>query len=95
MQPYKQNISHDGYSQTSRRSNLTDGSPACSKKSSRSTLLLLLRVARGQKKVKVLVLIDVWMSVTIAEVRYLYPRLDYESWSNKTDVKLGKENKVS
>ena len=30
------------------------------------------------------------MSVTIAEVQYLYPRLDYESWSNKTSYKLGK-----
>jgi hypothetical protein len=50
------------------------------KNSPRSTLLLLLRVAQGQKKVKVLVLIDVWMSITIAGVQYLYPRLDYESW---------------
>jgi hypothetical protein len=33
----------------------------------------------GPKKVKVLVLIDVLMSITIAEVHYLYPRLDYES----------------
>ena len=35
------------------------------------------------------------MSITIARVQYLYPRLDYESWSNKTDLKLGKENKAS
>jgi hypothetical protein len=35
--------------------------------------------------VKVLVLIDVWMSITIAGVQYLYLRLNYESWSNKTD----------
>ena len=41
----------------------------------------------GAKKVKVLVLIDVWMSTIIAGVQYLYPRLDYESWSNKTGYK--------
>ena len=49
----------------------------------------------GLKKVKVLVLIDVWMSITIARVRYLYPRLDYESWSNKTGHKTWKTNKAS
>ena len=41
----------------------------------------------GPKKLKVLVLIDVWMSITKAEVQYLNPRLDYESWSNKTSYK--------
>jgi hypothetical protein len=30
------------------------------------------------------------MSITIAEVQYLYPRLNYESWSNKTDYKIWK-----
>ena len=36
------------------------------------------------------------MSITIAGVQNLYPRIDYESWSNKTDYKkLGKENKTS
>jgi hypothetical protein len=35
------------------------------------------------------------MSITIARFQYLYPRLDFESWSSKTDLKLGKENKVS
>jgi hypothetical protein len=33
------------------------------------------------------------MFVTIAEVQYLYPRLDYESWLNKTGYKLEKENR--
>jgi hypothetical protein len=36
-------------------------------------------------KSKGTVLIDVMMFITIAEVQYLYPRLDYESWTNKTD----------
>ena len=27
------------------------------------------------------------MSITTAGVQYLYPRLDYESWSNKTNHK--------
>ena len=27
------------------------------------------------------------MSITIARVQYLYPRLDYESWSNETGYK--------
>jgi hypothetical protein len=35
------------------------------------------------------------MSITIAEIQYLYPRLDFESGLNKTDLKLQKENKVS
>jgi hypothetical protein len=35
------------------------------------------------------------MSVTKARVQYLYPRLDYEFWSNKIDFNLGKENKAS
>jgi hypothetical protein len=30
------------------------------------------------------------MSIAIAEVQYLYPRLDYESWSNKTGYKTQK-----
>ena len=79
MQPYKQGISRDGYSQTSQRSDLTDGSPACPKNSPRSTLLLLLGDGTGPKKVNVLVLIDVWMFTTIAGIQYLYRRLDYES----------------
>ena len=33
------------------------------------------------------------MYVTIAGVQYLYPRLDYESWSNKMDVNLEKKTK--
>ena len=65
-------------------------SSACTKNSSKSTLLPLLRGGLSQK-VKVLVLVDRWeMSITIAEVQYLYPRLDYESWSNKTDHKTWK-----
>jgi hypothetical protein len=67
-------------------------SPACPKNSSRSTLLLLW--GGRSRKVKVLDLFDLFeMSITIAGVRYLYPRLDYESWSNKTSYKLGKEDK--
>jgi hypothetical protein len=90
MQPYKQSISRDEYSRTSRRSDLTNGGLACSKNSLRSTLLLLLRVVRGRKRVKVLVLIDVWMSITIAGVQYLYLGLDYEFWSNKIGFKTWK-----
>jgi hypothetical protein len=41
-------------------------------------------------KSKGTVLIDVMMFITIAGVRYLYLRLDYESWSNKTDHKTWK-----
>ena len=33
------------------------------------------------------------MSVTIAGVQYLYLRLDYESWPNKTGYKTWKRNK--
>jgi hypothetical protein len=36
-------------------------------------------------------LIDVMMIITIAEVWYLYPRLDYKSWSNKTGYKTIKK----
>jgi hypothetical protein len=48
----------------------------------------------GAEKVKVLDLFDrCEMFITIAGVQYLYLRLDYESWSNKTGYKLGKEDK--
>jgi hypothetical protein len=48
----------------------------------------------GAKKVKILDLFDRYeKSITIAGVQYLYPRLDYESWLNKTSYKLGKEDK--
>jgi hypothetical protein len=68
---------------------------ACPKNSSKSTLLLLLRSGQS-RKVKVLDLVDrCEMSITIAGVQYLYLRLDYESWSNKTGYKLGKEKKTS
>jgi hypothetical protein len=61
-------------------------SPACPKN---------LRGGRS-RKVKVLDLVDrCEMSITIAGVQYLYLRLDYESWSNKTGYKLGKEKKTS
>ena len=41
-------------------------------------------------------LIDQWdMSITIAEVQYLYLRLDYESWSNKTGYKIRKRRQAS
>ena len=43
----------------------------------------------------VLILIDLWMSITIAEVQYLYPRLNYESWRTRPVSKLGKENEIS
>jgi hypothetical protein len=33
------------------------------------------------------------MFITMVGVQYLYPRPDYESWSNKTSYKLGKEDK--
>jgi len=33
------------------------------------------------------------MSITIAGVQYLYPRLDYESWLNKIDHKTLEKNK--
>jgi hypothetical protein len=60
----------------------------------KSTILLLLRGGRSQK-VKVLDLFDrCEISITIAEVQYLYPMLDYESWLNKTGYKLGKEKKT-
>ena len=48
------------------------------------------------EEVKVLDLFDrCEMSITMVGVQYLYPRPDYDSWSNKTDLKLRKENKAS
>ena len=36
------------------------------------------------------------MSITIVGIHYLYPRLDYESWSNKTSYEnLEKKTKLS
>ena len=91
MQPYKQGISCDGYSQTNQRSELTDAALLTEElikiystptpkgwrepKSKGTNLCLLLE-----------------MFITKARVQYLYPRPDYESWSNRTSYKLGKEN---
>jgi hypothetical protein len=37
------------------------------------------------------------MSITIVGIQYLYPRLDYESWSNKIGYKnwKGKQNIIN
>ena len=49
------------------------------------------------KKIKVLNLFDrCEMSITMAWVQNLYPRPDYESWSNKTNYEnLEKKTKLS
>jgi hypothetical protein len=49
MQPYKQTISCDRYSQTNQRSDLTDAALLALKNSPRSTLLLHLRGGVNQK----------------------------------------------
>ena len=95
MQPYKQGISRDEYSQTNQRSNLTD-----------AALLIeeLIEIystptSKGWREPKSKGTGLCWsleMSITITGVQYLYPRLNYESWSNKTGYEnLEKKTKLS
>ena len=89
MQPYKQSISHDGYSQINRRSDLTDAA-MLTEELTKIYSTPTPKGGTGPKKLKVLVLIDAWMSITIVGVPYLYPKLDYESRSNKTSYDIWK-----
>jgi hypothetical protein len=94
MQPYKRNISHDRYSQTNRRSDLTVGSPACR----RTHRNLLYSYSRGWCKPKskgTNFRLIVEMFVTIAEVQYLYPRLDSSYGRTSLVTNLEKKTKLS
>jgi hypothetical protein len=87
------NISRDGYSQTSQKS----GHPMQPYLPKELVEIYSPPTPKGwpePKKVKVLYLFDrCEMSIKMARVQYLYPRLDCESWSNKIGYKLGKEDK--
>jgi hypothetical protein len=83
------NISHDGYSQTSRRS----GRPMLPYLPKELIEIYSTPTPKGwhKPKSKGTCLVDQWeLSITIAGVQYLYSRLDYESWSNKTNHKTWK-----
>ena len=92
MQPYKQKYKPWRYLQTSRRS-AGPMQPYSLKNSSRSTLLLLLRVGRSQKS-KWLIFDWLWSS-TIAGVYYLYPEPMHESYLSTTHYNLRHKRKHS
>ena len=67
--------------------------PYSLKNSPRSTLLLLLRGGRSQKKVNDLY-IGLVVSLTIAGVWYLYPEPKNESYSSTTQYNLWYEENI-
>ena len=87
------NISRDGYSQTSQRSGHL--MQPCLPKELVEIYSTPTPKGWRKPKSKGTCLVDRWeMSITIAGVQYLYSRLDYEFWSNKTNYNLGKENEI-
>ena len=89
MHPYKQGINHDKYSQTNWRSDLTDAALL----DEELVKIYFTPTPNGwcePKSKGIDLCLSLVMFITMAGVQYLYPRSDYESWSNKTGYKKRK-----